>query len=253
MSGTASGRFAIIPARAIDDRKLGNAAFKVLAALGTYGNREGHCWPSLATLAKRLGVTKQAVEKQIGPLAELGYIEIQRRTRPNGSSASNAYKLLFDGDLAAVHDQLHGAENAAQGVNVGLTGGQPDVDGTSTPEVDGGSTPEVDPLTSYRTNHKNDNVRFLAENQFENFWRAYPSRKPHGNPKKPARQKFEDALKQGTSAADIIRGAKNFATYTVRQKTEPRFVPQAVTWLNKEQWEDFQDAPADQPEEAGWI
>ena len=136
----------------------------------------------------------------------------------------------------------------------GVDGGQPDVDGTSTPEVDGASTPEVDPIrTSHRTNHKNDNVRFLTENQFEDFWRTYPSRKPHGNPKKPARQKFEAALRQGTSAADIIRGAKNFATYTVRQKTEPRFVPQAVTWLTQERWEDFQDAPADQPEEAGWL
>ena len=29
-----SGRFAIVPARGLDDRRLGNAAFKVLAALG---------------------------------------------------------------------------------------------------------------------------------------------------------------------------------------------------------------------------
>ena len=58
-----SGRFAIIPARAIDDSRLGSAALRVLCAFGTYGDRDGRCFPRLETVAQRLGVTKQAVQK----------------------------------------------------------------------------------------------------------------------------------------------------------------------------------------------
>ncbi len=85
-------------------------------------------------------------------------------------------------------------------------------------------------------------VHELAEGQIETFWQAYPSRRPHENPKKPARQKFERALKRGISAADIIRGAENFAEHIRRDGTDPKFGPMAATWLNQERWADFQEA-----------
>ena len=34
-----SGRFAITPARAVEDRRLGDAAYRLLACLGTYAGR----------------------------------------------------------------------------------------------------------------------------------------------------------------------------------------------------------------------
>ena len=48
-----SGRFSIIPARAIDDPRLGKAALLVLCALGTYSDRDGWSFPTVATLCKR--------------------------------------------------------------------------------------------------------------------------------------------------------------------------------------------------------
>ena len=41
-----SGRFAIVPARAIEDHRLGAAALRVLAALSTYSDKDGWCWPA---------------------------------------------------------------------------------------------------------------------------------------------------------------------------------------------------------------
>ena len=46
---------------------------------------------------------------------------------------------------------------------------------------------------------------------FEKFWQAYPSRRPHSNPKAPAKKKFETSVGGGVAPADIIRGAKNYA------------------------------------------
>ncbi len=83
----------------------------------------------------------------------------------------------------------------------------------------------------------------LNDHAFDGFWRIYPSRRPHSNPKKPAREKFEAALKRGVPASDIIRGAENYAVYVERETADPRFIAQAVTWLNQERWAEYQEAP----------
>src|SRR4051794_112350 len=90
-----SGRFAITPARAVEDRRLGDAAYRLLACLGTYADKDGWCWPSMPTLADRLGITRQAVQRSIRQLAEIGYIEVEPRRRPDGSQDRNRYRLLF--------------------------------------------------------------------------------------------------------------------------------------------------------------
>src|ERR1044071_7308908 len=71
-----SGRFAITPARAVEDHRLGDAAYRVLACLGTYADRDGWCWPSMATLADRLGVTPKAIQRSVRQLGALRYIEV---------------------------------------------------------------------------------------------------------------------------------------------------------------------------------
>src|SRR5262249_41807982 len=95
-----SGRLVVVPARALDDARLRPAAFRVLCALSTYGDRDGRCWPSLRSVGKRLGIRRRAVQRQIRELGELGYLEIVPRSRENGSTTSNGYRLLFDGELA---------------------------------------------------------------------------------------------------------------------------------------------------------
>jgi hypothetical protein len=119
-----SGRFAITPARAVEDHRLGDAAYRLLACLGTYADKDGWCWPSMPTLADRLGITRQAVQRSIRQLAEIGYIEVEPRRRPDGSQDRNRYRLLFDRALFAVRDKT--AEKVGQH---DVAGGQPDVAG----------------------------------------------------------------------------------------------------------------------------
>ncbi len=49
-------------------------------------------------------------------------------------------------------------------------------------------------------------------------------------------------MKRGAAAADIVRGAGNYAAHVERERVEPRYVAQAVTWLNQERWGDYQEA-----------
>ena len=233
-----TSRFVIIPARALDDQRIGNAAFKVLAALGNYANRDGWCWPSCGTLAQRFGVTDQAIAKQLKELHRLGYIEIVPRYRANGSLSSNAYRLIHDADVAVVHDRISGSTSGSQG-------GQPDVGRGSTSEVGRGSTSgmgaeERNQLTSHLTDNVLDGAHLEP---FQFFWRTYPSRKPHSNPRKTALKSFNAALARGNAADDINRGAENFAEHARREGGDPKFIPMAATWLNQERWTEHQEAP----------
>lgn len=73
---------------------------------------------------------------------------------------------------------------------------------------------------------------------FERFWRSYPHRGHHSDPKKPAQNAFEAAVKRGADSAMIIEAAAAYREAVVRESTDPRFVPQAVTWLRQERWAD---------------
>ncbi len=221
------GRFSIVPAQAVEDRRLGPAPFRVLAALGTFSDREGWCWPSMTTLATQLSTRRQVVQRHVQELAKLGYIEIQRQRRPDGGSAANRYRLLFDRALFQVGIELRGVHReCAGGVH-----------------REGATTATLRGLPLDKNYPKEHIYGSSTAKQFDGFWRIYPSRRPHSNPKKPAREKFAAALKRGVPASNIIRGAENYAVYVEQETTDPRFIAQAVTWLNQERWAEYQKAP----------
>lgn len=83
-----------------------------------------------------------------------------------------------------------------------------------------------------------DDAADAASGCFEEFWKIYPSRQNHQNPKKPARDKFRAAVKSGTDPGAIIAGARQYAENVKATGTDPKFVAQAATWLNQRRWED---------------
>lgn len=82
----------------------------------------------------------------------------------------------------------------------------------------------------------------LPPSRFNEFWDAYPKREGR-NPKKPAKLKFDGAIKRGDNANEIIAGAARYA----QMVTDPKFVAMAQTWLNQESWKD--DEHAEQSDE----
>ena len=96
-----SGRFSIIPARAIDDPRLGKAALLVLCALGTYSDRDGWSWPSISTLANRLRVSRRHISNGLRQLEQLNYIENKPQYDKAGKQQTSRYRVLHDADLPA--------------------------------------------------------------------------------------------------------------------------------------------------------
>lgn len=213
MTEQQSGRFCIITTQAIEDRRLPPAALRVLLCLSSYSDKDGWCWPGMGTMAKRLGIRRQAVQQQIQPLIDLGYIEAKRRTRDNGSDTSNVYRLLFDRGLFEVQSEPEG------------------VQGQLAPPARPACTQEIERI--HRT--KKHTV------EFEKFWAVHASRRQHSDPKKPAGQKFDAAVNRGVDPETIIRGAENYARIVEREGTDPKYVAQAQTWLSQERWKQYQE------------
>lgn len=74
---------------------------------------------------------------------------------------------------------------------------------------------------------------------FEEFWHAYP-RREGPNPKKPARDRFLRLAAKGVDPETLIEAARRLAE---EHPTPTRFVPQAITWLNQERWDNNDYSP----------
>lgn len=75
---------------------------------------------------------------------------------------------------------------------------------------------------------------------FEDFRKRYP-RRDGANPWQPARKKFLGALKGGATVDEILVGVDRFAAQCAeRGIVGTPYVPQAVKWLNQQQWQDYQ-------------
>jgi DNA-binding transcriptional ArsR family regulator len=82
-----------VPLAAIADKRISDRALRVFAALASFANREGRCWPSQEAIAEMLGVSRQAIGQHVGALKKLGYVSLERRIRRAGGWAANAYVL----------------------------------------------------------------------------------------------------------------------------------------------------------------
>jgi len=79
-----------------------------------------------------------------------------------------------------------------------------------------------------------------APDRFDELWAAYPKRGGASNPKKPAREKFERAVKAGADPDQIIAAAKRYHEIernAGRAGTDK--IAQMMTWLNQQRWNDY--------------
>ena len=92
-------RAAVVPIRAVTDRKLHEAGLRLLLAICSYTNRAGITWVGGAKLASDLGISKQAISKQFKHLVELGYIEVMRKGWKG--HGNQTVRVIFDPSIDA--------------------------------------------------------------------------------------------------------------------------------------------------------
>ena len=72
---------------------LPHRAMSVYIYLDDRANKDGECWPSIATIAKELKLSQTTVRRALRDLRKANLIETEQRYRKNGGNSSLLYKL----------------------------------------------------------------------------------------------------------------------------------------------------------------
>jgi hypothetical protein len=185
----------------------------------------------MATIAKMVGIRREDVPRSISRLERL-----QLLRRESGSPTNSNIYIIAIGDEAVSAGARTGVRDSADRVSAQLRTKQP----IEQQMID---THAHQPPARSRSRASTRPVaaQNRANDDFERFWRVYPHRGTHPDPIKPARAKFEAALRLGVDPDIIIAGAERYRAYLKRQGVEARYVPQAQTWLNQERWEQLHE------------
>ena len=80
-----NGRFARVNLNAISDKRVSNAALRVLAALGAFAGKGNRCWVGTRRIAAETGVNQADVVRHIQKLRELRYVMVSPHQPVMGS------------------------------------------------------------------------------------------------------------------------------------------------------------------------
>lgn len=87
-------KIAVLPIRAGKDRRLHGGTLRALIALCSYCNRAGLTWVGQERLGKDLGISRQAIGKQLALLQTTGYVQVYRKG--SRKEYANTLRVVFD-------------------------------------------------------------------------------------------------------------------------------------------------------------
>ncbi len=92
-------KLVVVPIRAATDKTLTEGMLRTLLLVASYCNRAGITWVGQARLAQDLGVSRQAITRQVGKLVKAGYLEVI--SKGWRGERSNSIRLIFDKSIDA--------------------------------------------------------------------------------------------------------------------------------------------------------
>jgi len=165
--------YCIIPIEAVRDHRLhGTSAFSVLALICTYTDYLGVTWVSQGKIAQELGISRQAVWRQVKKLKEYGYIVEEKAL--NKWQTTKSLKVVFKNAPKDIEEakanltagqQITVEEHRRQAANEFKAKAKAPVDnsvGGATSEVAGGETPlgcTNEPYNDKGINYYSDEAR----------------------------------------------------------------------------------------------
>ena len=104
-------KYSILPFNAVMDKRINRTrALHVLAALCSYVDRNGVTFVSQDRLAADLGISRQAVNKQLKLLFDLGYwVHARKRYKDQKTSS---VKVIYDPDVTT-EEEAYSTQTAA--------------------------------------------------------------------------------------------------------------------------------------------
>ncbi len=195
-----------------------------------FNGEGGHCYPSLATLGREIGISRDQAKRYVRELRNAHLIRLVSRTTavgdPDTSEVVFLWHSLFEEEGVGAEMPLGSGTNAP----------------TVAAEVLGGVGAHLPPKRIQLKRVKEMNNSF--DHWFNEFWEMYPRKVAKSTAHKEAKAKATTPEKQ----SQILEGLKvQLPDFLSR---EPRFVPHPSTWLRQQRWLD-EPEPARSPERNG--
>lgn len=230
--GALESRFAMIPAHAIDDPDLTLVELRVLGVIAYHSDRRRAAWPKQQTIADRLKITRETVNRAVKRLAGKGLIEVRRQFRPDGGQRGSLYVVKYDVPIEAL-DIGAGDEDDTQPAPPPVTAGShPPVIPAITPPVIPAITPTKDEQTN-RTEPPNPLTGADLREVLDEIWEAWPA---DGRRRSSGRDKCFEILRKVAERfplADIRAAAIAYAA------SKPKFGTALSKWLREGMFESW--------------
>lgn len=190
----------------------------VLYTLSNYMNEFGEgCYPSVDTIAKEASLTKKTVLKYIDQAIVFGYLVKKQHGYRGQRWRRNEYEACYP-EFAELQKK----------------GGVPD----TLPDKKGGVFHDQKVVYHVHSNtteeHSNKKYIYKKENNFNEFWLAYPQNGRGKGSKKNALYYYKKALEK-TDHKIIMEALTSYTSYIFAKN---QFNKDAYGWLKQEGWND---------------
>jgi len=181
------------------------------------------CWPSIATIAKKAGMSESTTRRAIKLLTDAGVITVEHR-RDQATNRTNLYRwhpwLMSDWDDAPMRKR----EEEARGYSYSRH--EEASEQVATPE------PVATPEALAKPTEK-------PADGFTEWWPHYPKKVK----KLDAEKAYKAALKRGVTPKELLDGLQRQKAAWKAKGTEPQYIPYPATWLRAGSWEDELETP----------
>jgi hypothetical protein len=217
-----------------ESETLGPTERLIMLALADHANDEGRCYPSIARLCQRTGLSERAIQANVKRLTEAGHIKLA----PGGGRAqTNLYLISANPAADAPRSRCTPAADAPQ------TPQQVRQTPQQVRQNPAADAPEPS-ITIKEPSERviaREPVRFVpkaAPDGFSEFWARYPRKVAKG----AAQKAYAKAMK--AARHDDVMFALSQQLPALEAKDQ-QYIPHPATWLNAERWNDEPEHVAD--------
>lgn len=227
--------FTAIPTRLWDDLDgLTFSDVKVLGCIASYASPDREGWPKQQTIADRLKIARQSVNKSIKILVERGYVQATAQFRKDGGQRENRYRVLYDTPLDPLDIVSGYEEDTPPAPPLSRPEDTPPVTSGATPPVTSKATANKDEL-----DHKNkppnpqrgDEIE-TVETAFAEIWALWPEQGRKHSPGAALCRRAMEKHAEGIPLASLVAAVAAFV-----KSADPRYAPSLSKWFRERKFE----------------
>jgi hypothetical protein len=209
-------RFAIVPSDAVTDQELTATQLRVLLVIGTYLSKDDRAFPKQKTIADRLGIARETVNRAVKVLSDKEYIQVHHQKRDDGGQRANQYTVKLDPCDRSVTPPVISKDHTP----CDHTGSHP-----RTPQENASCSDEQDLVRDAPTPPKANPKKPKKGSQIPDGWM-------------PSETDYAFAQKKGLSPQEITHESEKFiAHHTAKGTLSKSWAASWRTWcLNASKW-----------------